>query len=91
MKNKGHPSNNFQNYKKINNSHKFCQKNYNSGQFPAGTLPFQASQQIKAVDDILMSVNIINCFLSKIGEKYYLTKEVKHPILCSQVTRPCGK
>ena len=68
MKNKGHPNNKFQKYKKIDISHKVHQNNHKSGQFPIGTIVFQASQQIKVADDILLSVNTIKHFLGNISE-----------------------
>ena len=74
-KNEGHPNNNFQICKKINNSHKFCQMNPNKGQLHTGTILFQALQQIKASDGILFSVNTIRCFLGKTAEKYTLQKK----------------
>ena len=72
---KGHPNNQFQNYKGIDNSHKFHQNNHNSCQFPTGTMSFQVSQQIKPGDDISFSVNTIKHFRSRIGEKYALQKK----------------
>ena len=66
MESKCHHNNKVQNYKKINNSHKFL---------PTGTIYFQASQQIKPGDDILLSVSKMKHFLSTIGEKYTLQKK----------------
>ena len=68
------PSNKFQNFKKFNNSCKFQQKNHRRGQFPTGTKSFQASQQIKAGDDISLSVNTVKHFVSKIDERFTFSK-----------------
>ena len=76
MKNKGHSNTNFQNYKKSSNSHKCHQNNHKSGQFTAGTLSFQASQQIKPANDISLNASTIKHFLNRIGEKYTLQKKL---------------
>ena len=73
--NTGHPTNKFPKYKKVNNPQMFCQKNHNSDHFHTGTISFQASQQIREGDDVLLSVNTIKHFLGKIGEKYTLQKK----------------
>ena len=77
MKNKANSNSQLWSYKKTNNSHKFHQNNCNSGQFPAGNLSFQASQQIKPGDHISLSVSIMKHFTGRIGEKYTLQKKSK--------------
>ena len=57
------------------------QINHNNGQFPTGTVSFQASQQIKPGNDISLS-STMKHFLSRIGEKYTL-QNFKHLIRCS--------
>ena len=44
-----------------------------------GTISFQALQQIKVVDDILLSVNTIKHFLGKIAERCTLQKKSNSP------------
>ena len=64
-----------QNYKRIDNPQKFHDNRNNNSTFPAGTLPFQASQQITSGDEISFSIHTIKCFLWKRGEKYSLKKK----------------
>ena len=78
-KNKSHHNNKFQNHKRINNPHKFCKISHNSGQFNIDTISFQASQQVKAGNEILLIGNTTKVFLSKTGEKYTLQKKSNIP------------
>ena len=50
----------------------------------------QVSKQVKPAGDISSTINLIKCFISKIG-KMYFAKEDKHPIQYSQVTRGCSE
>ena len=80
MKNTGHPTKKFQNYKKINNPHMFHQKNHSSGQLSTDTISFKASQPTKAGDDISLIVSTKKKhFLSKVSEKYTLQKRANTP------------
>ena len=72
MKIKNYSNDKSQNYKKIDYPHKFWQNYHNNSQFPTCTISFQASKQVKLGDDILSTVNMIKCFISKIGDKFTL-------------------
>ena len=75
-KDKGYPNNKFQKYKIINNPYKLCQNKYTNGQFPTGAISFQASQQIKAGDDISIECQHNKVFFfGKMGEKYTLQRK----------------
>ena len=56
-----------QNYKGNNYTNKFCDNKGNM--FLKGTMSFQASQQIRPSDDILVNIDSIKCFIGKRGEK----------------------
>ena len=64
-----------QNYKKFDNSGISQHNHYINGQFPTGAISYQVSRQVKPGDDISLLVNIIKCFLIRIGEKYTLQKK----------------
>ena len=54
------------------NPHKPQQYYHDNGQFPTGTISFQAFKQVKPGGDISSAIKAIKCILSKLSKNYTL-------------------
>ena len=65
-----------QTHKGNNYTDRFHNNKKNSNLFPVGTLSFQASEPIRSGKDMLLSIDTIKFFFSKIGERYSIKRKL---------------